>query len=365
MAERCFIFAGGGSGGHISPGLAIAERLKEISPESKAMFVCSQRAIDATMLGDAGAEYVPVPATPPSIKPLAASRFLMNFHKSKRIVKRLIRDRKVARVVALGGFIAAPAVSAAHSCGIPVMLMNLDAPPGKANLWMAKKCNEVFTAIDLPMLPGFASRVVGMPIRRKAIAPADAAHCRARLGLPTNLPTLFVTGASQGATSINAFLIALAKAQPHMFRGWHVFHLAGHGAESSVCEGYAEAGISATVQPFLDDIGLAWGAADVAISRAGASSVAEAAANAVPTLFLPYPYHKDMHQKHNAQPLVDMGGAIMAIDCVDANENVRQVGPVLADVMRDSALRQQMKDAMKKHPPPDAAMTIARMLMAR
>src|SRR5262245_62106488 len=122
MADRSIIFAGGGSGGHISPGLAIAERLKEISPTTRVIFVCSQRPIDALMLIQAGAEFVPVPATPPSIRPLAAVRFLLNFRASKRLVRRLIRERNVQQVVALGGFIAAPAVSAAQSLNVPVML---------------------------------------------------------------------------------------------------------------------------------------------------------------------------------------------------------------------------------------------------
>lgn len=357
------IFAGGGSGGHISPGLAIAERLKEIAPDSKSIFVCSQRAIDAAMLREAGVEFVPIPATPPSIKPLAAMRFLRNFMKSKRLVKRLLRIRKVDRVVLLGGFIAAPVASAAKSLGIPVMLVNLDAPPGKANQWMAKRSDEVISAIALPTMPGFASQIVGMPIRRRALAPADASTCRSRLGLPPDVPTLLITGASQGATSINAFTVALARNDPSLFRGWHVLHLTGHGADEAISSAYAAASISATVLPFLDDMGLAWGAAEMAISRAGASSVAEVAANAVPTLFLPYPYHKDMHQKHNAQPVVDLGGAVMATDHIDAQKNVQHIGPVLRELLHNLHQRDSLRKKLKSQPCPDAAMTIARMLL--
>jgi UDP-N-acetylglucosamine--N-acetylmuramyl-(pentapeptide) pyrophosphoryl-undecaprenol N-acetylglucosamine transferase len=159
-------------------------------------------------------------------------------------------------------------------------------------------------------------------------------------------------------------MTALAQSQPDLFRGWHVYHLAGHGADGPIRAAYEGAGISATVEPFLNEIGLAWGAADLAISRAGASSVAEAAANAVPTLFLPYPYHKDMHQKHNAQPLVDFGGAVMAVDQIDANANVREVGPVLTALMNEPMRCEQMKSALVKHRPQDAAMIIARMLTA-
>lgn len=362
-SSNTFIFAGGGSGGHISPGLAIAERLNEISPDSAALFVCSQRAIDAAMLSEAGEEFVPVPASPPSFKPAGAIKFWSNFAQTKRIVKRLIRQRNVSAVVTLGGFVAAPVVSAAKSCGVPVILVNLDTPPGRANQWMARRSDVVISAIDLPTMPGFASQVVGMPIRRRAIASMSATECRLRLRTPPNLPHLFVTGASQGATSINAFMVALAQSQPDLFRGWHVYHLTGAGAEIDVHNAYAAAGISATVQPFLGEIGLAWGAADLAISRAGASSVAEAAANFVPTLFLPYPYHKDMHQKHNAQPLVDLGGAFMAIDRVDPKQNVETIGPILRDLMTSASRRQSMREKLRANPPRDAALTIAKMLV--
>ena len=362
-SSNTFIFAGGGSGGHISPGLAIAERLSEIAPEERSLFVCSQRAIDASMLTEAGAEFVPVPASPPTFKPAGAVKFWRNFAQSKRLVKRLIRQRNVKAVVTLGGFVAAPAVSAANACGVPVVLVNLDTPPGRANVWMAKRSDIVISAIDLPTMPDFASEVVGMPIRRRAVARFDMAECRLRLGTPANLPHLFVTGASQGATSINAFMIALANAQPDIFRGWHVYHLTGHGAEADVRQAYADAGISATVKPFLIDIGLAWGAADLAVSRAGASSVAEAAANAVATIFLPYPYHKDMHQRHNAQPLVDLGGAVIAVDQVDPHRNVDSIGPMLRSLLEDQTRRQAMREQLKSNPPVDAASCIARRLI--
>jgi UDP-N-acetylglucosamine--N-acetylmuramyl-(pentapeptide) pyrophosphoryl-undecaprenol N-acetylglucosamine transferase len=156
-----------------------------------------------------------------------------------------------------------------------------------------------------------------MPIRRRAIATGSPGKCRARLGLDVDRPTLLVTGASQGATSINEFMIALIQCDPKMFADWQVCHLSGQGADESMRAAYKRAKVRAVVQPFLNEMGLAWGAADLAISRAGASSVAEAAHNAVPTVFLPYPYHEDMHQKHNAQPLVDLGGAFIATDFID------------------------------------------------
>jgi UDP-N-acetylglucosamine--N-acetylmuramyl-(pentapeptide) pyrophosphoryl-undecaprenol N-acetylglucosamine transferase len=361
------IFAGGGSGGHISPGLAIAERVREIAPDAKCIFVCSQRGIDATMLSDANVRFVAVPATPPAAKPAAVLRFLMNFNASKTRVSKLIRAEKVDHVVALGGFVAAPAVAAAKSCKTHVLLVNLDAPPGKANQWMARRCDDVISAIDIPTMPDFARQVVGMPIRRRALATGTPAECRSRLKLDPRRKTLLVTGASQGATSINAFTLEFVRAHFDLFRGgsdsWQLLHLTGSSADEPARAAYGKLSVNATVHAFLNDIGLAWGAADLAISRAGASSVAEAAHNAVPTLFLPYPHHKDMHQKHNAQPLVDMDGAVMEIDRIDAAKNLEHVGPVLKDLMENAERRAALRANLRSHPHPDAAMTIARMLV--
>lgn len=356
------LFAGGGSGGHISPGLAIAERVRELAPGALALFACSQRAIDREMLDDAGEAWIALPASPPSVRPAAVVRFVLNFRASVKMVKRLLAERQITHVVALGGFVAAPAVAAARG-RVPVTLVNLDAPPGKANRWMAKKCDRVLTAIELPMMPRFAQRVVGLPIRRRALAQADAHECRARLGLDPASPVLLVTGASQGATSINDLMVELARSHGELFSGWQVLHLAGRGADEPLRRAYEQAGIAALVMPFLHEMGLAWGAADVAISRAGANSVAEAEANAVPTVFLPYPHHRDMHQKHNAQPLVDRGGAVMVIDQIAADANARAMMPVLTRLLGDAETRAAMRRSLAREGRIDAAEAIAREIL--
>ncbi len=367
-ATATVMLAGGGSGGHISPGLAVAERLAERGGV-ETIFVCSDRAIDARMLDAAGADYRRLPARPPSARPLAALRFLRAFRRSRAICIDLIRSRRVDHVLALGGFVAAPAVAAARRCGTPVTLLNLDRPPGRANRWIARSCGHVWTAIDLPDRPGFAERCVGLPVRRIALAPpADApggspADLRRAIGLAPDRLTLFVTGASQGATSVNAFLTAFVEAQPSCFDGWQIHHVTGERDADGVRLAYRRAGVPAHVEPFRDEMGVAWGAADAAVSRAGANSVAEVAANAVPTLFLPYPYHRDQHQRFNAGPLVERGAALIAEDRRTASGNVRHVGPILARLLQDHAAREAMRGRLREHAPADAAVAIAALLL--
>lgn len=361
------IFAGGGSGGHISPGLAIAERLREIDPESQACFICSERPIDKVMLDEAGETYIPVPASPPSLHPIKALKFLYNFHRSKGKARKAMRELGVTHVVALGGFVAAPVVSAARACHIPILLINLDNPPGKANRWMARRCQDVVTAIELPELPKFTNRLVGMPVRRHALAPPseDGSTCHDQLGLKPELRTLLITGASQGSASINKFIIAMAEREPDVFDGWQILHLAGSGLCEDLEVRYEAVGIPARVLPFLHDMGLAWGAADLAISRAGASSVAEAAGNAVPTIFLPYPYHRDMHQKFNARQMVEMGGALLVTDEVDLDANLKGIGPELRQLMTNPHKLKTMRSVLQENVPPDAALIVAEMLFEK
>ena len=110
-------------------------------------------------------------------------------------------------------------------------------------------------------------------------------------------------------------------------------------------------------------MGLAWGAADLALSRAGASSVAEASCNAVPTIFLPYPYHRDMHQKFNARRMVEIGGALLVTDAIDVEANLRQIGPRLRELMIKPQELSAMLSVLRSNVPPDAALNIARKLI--
>lgn len=361
--QHAILFAGGGSGGHIAPGLAIAERLAAIAPNMRRIFVCSHRAIDRQMLEDEDVVSIPIAALPFSTRPRGLLSFVRAYRTSVKQVREIIRTMHVRHVVALGGFVAAPAARAAKKCGAPSTLVNLDATPGKANRLLARTCTNIYSAVETPGRPNFASSIVGMPVRKRAIAPADVQTCRAKLDLDPKTPVLLITGASQGARSINEMMTALAASNPAMFDGWRILHLTGAGEEAATARAYEQAGVAARVMPFLSDMGLAWGAAELAISRAGASSVAEVAINAVATIFLPYPYHKDMHQRENARPLVDAGCAMMETDLIETADNVREIGPAIEAMLADDDRRAAMRAALRERSPGDAAERIARLIV--
>lgn len=359
-AAPCVVLAGGGTGGHISPGLAIAERIGEMVPNAQAVFACSSRRIDAEMLGEAGATFHPIPAESPALSPRRLIRYVRSIGPTRRAVRELFEGRSVSCVVSLGGFVTPPVVAEAVRRRVPVLLVNLDATPGRANRWVARRASETVSAVPVPALPGFASSIVGMPIRRSAIAPASTESCREELGLDPGSPVLLVTGASQGAQTINDTMQALARSRSAEFEHWQVLHLCGaRGAVDDLVKAYRESGIRAAVLPFLHRMGLAWGAAELAVSRAGANSVAEAQANHVPTIFVPYPWHKDLHQRENAQPLVDAGAAEMALDLIDVQRNVGGLGEMVLRLMRDAGRRMEMRRALQLQGSSDAAQRIA------
>lgn len=360
------VFAGGGTGGHIFPSLAVLEHLLAREPDLPHVFLCSAREIDARILRARQEPFLALPAMPPGAHPTRLASFLRSWGPSVREARRAIRDLRVraTRVVVLstGGFVSAPVAQAARVERAPLVLLNQDSPPGRANRWVSRFARRVLTTAPNER-PGW-DRIPPV-VRSEAIAPGDARVCRLELGLAPDAPTLFVTGASQGASSINAFAEAFARthARELVSGSWQVIHQTGPTGAERARAAYAGLGITALVEPFMDRMGLAWGAADVAMSRSGAGSVAEAWANHTPTLFLPYPHHRDQHQRFNAEPLAHAGGALIATDLVDPGENIRTVAPTLLSLLNDTGARSRMRDALEALGPVDGAARVARAIL--
>lgn len=379
--DGVIVFAGGGTGGHLYPGIAVAEEIRAraglAGRVTKCMFVCSDRPLDAEILGKAGEEFIASPAKPLAMRPRGLARFLRTWGRAVRDARAVLRsakqhagDERVV-VVAMGGFVAAPVAQAARVEKVPVVLVNLDAVPGKANrlvAWLAQRATfgSVVTTIPVKGPVGASWPTVGPIVREAARATGGQRACRERLALHADVPVLMVTGGSQGAKSINTMMTALAASERELFSGWQVLHQCGKGEVDAVRNGYIESGMSASrvmVREFSDRMGDWWGAADVAVSRAGAGSVAEAWANRVATVFLPYPFHKDEHQRWNAEPLERAGAALLAKDHVDAAKNVKAGGELIARLMRDDAARESMQEALGRLGPSDGAAEVASRVM--
>ncbi|MFT3686784.1 MAG: UDP-N-acetylglucosamine--N-acetylmuramyl-(pentapeptide) pyrophosphoryl-undecaprenol N-acetylglucosamine transferase [Phycisphaerales bacterium] len=365
-----FIFAGGGTGGHLYPGLAIAEQLRRLNPDAKVLFLCSDREIDRKVLEPEDVPFKSLPAKPIAMGVRKMWRFVSSWPGSVRATRAAIREARShgpVHMVAMGGFVAAPAVQAARAERVPVTLVNLDAAPGKANRWIANRVGSevAFTTVADAAHPSW--KLVAPIVRSEATATRDKAACRRELGLDPAKPVLMITGGSQGATSINLLMAALAKEHGAAFtaRGWQVLHQTGKDEEAGPTEVYKNAGVRAVVVPFTRQMGLWWGAADLAVSRSGAGAVAEAWCNRVPCVFLPYPYHADDHQRLNAQELEKLGVAVVCKDRVTAATNLGESGKVIAGLLTDPSRLGPMAAAAAGLPAADGAAVIAAHLASR
>jgi UDP-N-acetylglucosamine--N-acetylmuramyl-(pentapeptide) pyrophosphoryl-undecaprenol N-acetylglucosamine transferase len=188
----------------------------------------------------------------------------------------------------------------------------------------------------------------------------SAANCRAALGLDPEDPVILVTGGSQGATGLNkmmrAALAQLAERAPY----WQWLHLTGPNDSEKVRQAYAGLGVKAVVQPFLDEMNLALGAASVVVSRAGASSLAEIAAMRVPSLLVPFPHAADNHQLHNARAFADSGAAKLLEQSEASPEKV--VG-LLLELVENPAAREKIQAALVQWHSPKAAEHIAEIIL--
>lgn len=365
-AAGCIVFAGGGTGGHIYPALAIAEHVNRPVP-TPVHVICSPRPIDAEILTAARVAFTPIEAEPFGLSPAFVRSWRPAVRAAKRVLEQLRAEHGSVELVAMGGFVSPPAARAARALGVPITLVNLDAVPGRANRLVSKWSTRVVTACETDGL-GNSVETVGPIVRGAALAPGPKAHCRLALGLDPERPVLFVTGASQGAATINEMLAEFVRTRPGVLAGWQVLHqvgpgkAAGEAGTAALESAYRDAGVLATIVGLLDEVGVAWGAAELAVSRAGAGSAAEVRANAVPTLFLPYPFHRDQHQRRNVEPMVEAGGSALATDHREASANAADAGGTLAGLLADRDGRDAMAEALRALGPVDGASRIASIL---
>ncbi|MBN1491985.1 MAG: UDP-N-acetylglucosamine--N-acetylmuramyl-(pentapeptide) pyrophosphoryl-undecaprenol N-acetylglucosamine transferase [Phycisphaerae bacterium] len=359
-----FVFAGGGTGGHLYPALAIASELRTLRPDVRVSFFCTDRPIDRRILDAAGFESLPQTVRPFSTRPWRWPGFLTAWRGAIRRCVAEFRTMRPAVVIGGGGYGSDPPVRAAMRLGIPTAILNPDLVPGRANRALAQRVDRVFaqwagTQRYLGDVPGF--RAWGCPVR-PAFGRADRADGVRRFGLDPDRRSLLVTGASQGARTINEAMIALAPRLAEV-DGWQVLHLAGSADVDRVRIAYAAAGMAAEVLSFTDHMAEAMVAADLAVSRAGASTLAELTAAALPSVLLPYPFHRDQHQLHNAEVLRDAGAAVIVPDRIDVVANAPALADALLGLMAEPDRLAAMATAARNLARPCAAFDLATELL--
>ena len=365
MKSGSFVFAGGGTGGHLFPGLAVADALRRRQLDAAVTFFTTTRSLDRQLLEPTAYRQVEQPVRPLTVHPLRLPAFLWCWHRSVRAARAFLRREEPRAVLGLGGYAAGPPVVAARSLGIRTAILNPDAIPGRANRHLARYADLVVLQWDVScefFPPGTDCRAFGCPIRAEFGTP-DPAEGRRRFQLDEARPVLVVTGASQGAHTVNQ---AIQRVWPEFHAAhpdWQLLHLTGLADEAEVRAALARADAPAQVVSFTPEMWLALAPADLVVSRAGASTLAELTALGKPSILLPYPYHRDRHQHANAQVLVDQGAAIVLEDHLQPERNAPPLRAAL-EKLADPALRQRMSQAAAGLARPGAADEVAAWLSA-
>ncbi len=371
------IFAGGGSGGHIFPALAIAEQIRLLDATTNIQFLCSTRTIDHQILSAHNEIFDPLPAQPLRATPRGVWRLARSWGPSVRKTRaalRSLKDRNLSPLlVSLGGFVAAPAAQAARAERCRLVAINLDARLGLASRFIARRAHTLIDASPAAAIDGdlawqarSVSKTIAVPpiVRDAAAGSRTVAQARQSFGLDENKPTLLITGGSQGARSINDFLSAFVRERKQTLADWQILHQTGAGANiSHLRETYEQADLRAIVTEFIDDMPSAWAAADLSIARCGAGTIAEIWASVTPALLLPYPYHSDEHQRLNAQPLASRGGVIIAHDEIAGDKNMETHAKTLQELLTNPGKRGKMAEALRALGPADGGRRIAELLL--
>lgn len=317
------IIAGGGTGGHLFPGIAVAEEFVSRDPANQVLFVGTERGIEARAVPAAGFPLELISAAGIRGKGLlakfrGAALMLNGYRQSGRLLAAFRPDA----VLGVGGYASLPVLLAAARLGIPCFIHEQNAVPGMTNRLLARVVNRIFITVQesARFFPGGKTLLTGNPLRRQILNMlGQGARETVKRGedspsSPASGFKLLVFGGSQGAHAIN---MAMAMALPHLRQaGIHleITHQTGEKDLQQVAKAYEAHGFSARVLPFIADMAGEYARADLVVCRAGATTIAEVTAMAKACLFVPYPYAVDDHQRHNAEALVKGAAGFMMLE---------------------------------------------------
>jgi len=356
------IIAGGGTGGHLFPGVAVAEEFVRRGRSARIVFVGTEHGIEARVIPKEGypIEFLSaeglVGKTP--IKKLkAAYLLLVSMIQSRRIISSVRPDI----VVGVGGYASVGMVLAAHFMGVPTIVMEQNSVPGFANKLLSNFADAIAVTYQesIGSFPREKTFLTGNPVRKKILA-RDAVDARGSFSLARDRFAVLIFGGSLGARTINN---AMGEALHYLLDlrdNIQFIHQTGEKDLKDAMEIYKKLGFSGTVMPFIYQMADAYSAADLVVCRAGATTLSEITAMGKASILVPYPYAASNHQESNARKLEDMGAATVILD--------RHLsGEVLAKVIRglydNPEKRLEMQKASKAFGRPDAAEKIVDIAM--
>lgn len=351
------VIACGGTGGHLFPGIAVAQELK--TRGHNVTLLISQKKVDAQACknyGDLDFRTIEAIAMP-KIPSLALFGFIIKLYKAIRFSSNLLNSVNADVVIGMGGFTSFPPVYAAHRKGIRNYIHDSNALPGKANRMTAKCCTNVLLGIEEAKHYFNSAKciVTGTPIRQEMVIRKDKNESRKELNLPLDRRITLVMGGSQGAKNLNSLVIEAAQ---HCSKLCDFLIITGAADFERVNQLTADMPHVHVIE-FCSAMATAYAAADVVISRSGASSLTELAHMGKAALLVPYPFAADDHQAHNARVFAAHGAArMMRENTLTPND----ITAFLNEVFKDSSLLASMNECALRLDTPDAVSRIANVI---
>jgi UDP-N-acetylglucosamine--N-acetylmuramyl-(pentapeptide) pyrophosphoryl-undecaprenol N-acetylglucosamine transferase len=334
----------GGTGGHLFPGLAVGEELLE--RRHQVLLIVSQKEIDQKALKNSKGFLI---QTLPSIgwrgwRPDRAFGFFRMMLKSLKQTKQIFDSFHPNVVLGMGGFSSVAPLIVAWKSKIPSCIHESNAIAGKANRLAGRIASKVALGWERveKQFPHSETVWTGTPLRAILREPKDLYQARRELEISTDRPTILVMGGSQGAKGLNRLVTETAiKMNPKI--QW--IHLTGSQDEAMVRESYAKANLTAKVFPFYSEMERLYAAADLAIARSGAASLAEIVQWSLPSILIPFPFAADRHQTANAKILVDAGAALLREES-DCTPDILM--DEIGDILNNETRRKKMVDATRQ-----------------
>ena len=338
------IIAGGGTGGHIFPAIAVAQAIQVIHPDAAVLFVGATGKMEMEKVPQAGYEIKGI-----TIAGLNRSNMFKNITLPFKLIKSFFQVRSIFNafkpnaVFGVGGYASFPVLKFAQSKGIPTFIHESNAFAGKSNIWLGKSATKIFTGTQGmdKFFPIDKIIVTGNPVRKNissSIYTKETAMMQ--FGLLPDKKTVLIVGGSLGANSIND--VIMQNLQHFKELGIQLIWQTGKSSSAKYLNA-AKSFSNVYVNIFLNDMSAAYMAADMVISRAGAMSVAEIAITGKPCVFVPYPFAAEDHQTFNAKTLVDDGAAFMVKDAMVKDDLV----PLITDAINQPSILDNMQKKIK------------------
>lgn len=341
--KKSVVIACGGTGGHLFPGVAVAQELKARGHNVRLLI--SEKKVDAAASKKYGEDLqfdtLPAIAKPRTLS-LKMIPFGIKFIKTLLDCKKILESANADAVIGMGGFTSMPPVLSGKRLGAKCFIHDSNALPGKANRLTARYCDKVFLGTEdaAPYFPNNEVVVTGTPVREEMETLPARKDAAQKLGLDPEKKTVLVMGGSQGAKKLNSIVVEASKAMPHV----QFLHITGNTDFSRVEEELGEVE-NHTLIAFCSDMAAAYAVSDLCVCRSGASSLTELAYISLPSILVPYPFAADDHQTFNANAFAQHDAAILIQEnSLDGGELVSQLSLILDDQEKLNSMRKATGD---------------------